>query len=133
MTTSDNLAVVKQFVQALAACEKDKMVALIADDFIWQVPAPSLGAEPQSGLGVPEILVATLSAIFEPGALNLGVVRSAVDGDTVVLEVNGTAITKTGVHYDNWYVLWFELDNGKIKLFREHVDTKYVMDTLLAE
>jgi ketosteroid isomerase-like protein len=131
MSNSDNLAVIQKFNDALAAFDGGTAASVLADNAEWLIVGPSMGAEPVRGAALAEGVAANLSAMFAPGSLKFNIVRSVVDGNTVVIEFNVTGTTNTGIDYNNWYVNWYELENGKIKLWREHLDTKYAMDTLM--
>ena len=133
MNKHDNLAIAEEFIKSLEAFDNTALSKLVTDDFTWQVVSPSFGAKPQLGKGFSEIAMKMQGAQFIPGALTFEIVRTAVDGGSVVLEVNTSGTTKKGRTYNNWYIHWFEMQDGKIKLWREHVDTKYLMDTFYAE
>ena len=54
------------------------------------------------------------------------------EGDIVIMEFDATFTGWEGEAYHNYYCLVFVLRDGKIAEVREHADTKYVWDTLLA-
>ncbi len=131
MSNQSNLELVKQFVDAAGQQDKETLLTLVSDDFEWTVPAPSFGMAPNYGAAAIDALLAVLGGSFAPGEWRSEIVRTAVDGSSVVLEVHVTAKSKTGKQYDNWYVHWFELKDNLITLWREHSDTKHAMDTLM--
>ena len=130
MSNESQLNRVKQFMAAASGQDRTTLLELIDDSFEWIIPAPSLGLAPNRGEAAVDALLSVLGGNFVPGSIKMEVVRSAVDGDSVVLEVYFTATTTAGEQYDNWYVNWFKLKDNLITLWREHSDTKQAVDKL---
>ena len=130
MNNGSNLATARQFFSALQAADRDQLVSLVCDDFEWRIVARSLALGPQRGIAAIDTMLGGIGATFRAGSVAMKVVRSACEGDSVVLEINTTAITLGGTAYDNWYLNWLELRDGKVLRWSEYTDTKHAADLL---
>ena len=133
MSNGSNPAIARQFFSALQAGDRDQLVSLICDEFEWTVVARSLDFGTQRGVSAIDTILEGIRGTFRPGSVQMKVVRSACEGNSVVLEIYTTATTQAGTAYDNWYVNWLELKDGKVLRWSEYTDTKYATDLLSGE
>jgi ketosteroid isomerase-like protein len=127
MGKSENLAVAEAFLAAVANKDADAMRALMNEDLEWLIVSPTMGSEPQHGTTVADMLCERLRGTF--ASIDIEIVRAVVDGEAVVIEAHALGEGNKGEKYDNWYIHWFEINNGKVSLWREHLDTKRIFDT----
>lgn len=130
MNDSSQLATARQFFSALQAGDRDELVSLIRDDFEWTVAARFLDLGPQRGVAAIDTILAGIAGTFREGSVRMKAVRSVCEGNSVVLEIHTTATTLAGTAYDNRYLNWIELKNGKVHRWSEYTDTKYIADLL---
>ena len=130
MSDRVNEEVAKRFFLSMIEGDQDTALAMITEGFEFCLVPKSLGKEPEYGAAAIKSKLEGRKGLFE-GKLKAEITRLACDGDTVVLEVNIIGKTTKGKIYDNWYIHWFELKDGKIALWRQHVDTKYAIDILM--
>ena len=114
------------FLDAVVESDREKMVAVCRNDFVWTYVPTSMGMKPLAGNAAFAYLSTVIGANFKAGSLRYGVLRSLEGVDDVVLELNVKATALNGKPYDNFYVMWFEFRDGLISELREHTDTKYV-------
>ncbi len=136
MTLGSNKDVVTKFVDAMSVRGWEGFDPLCNEDVEWRVPGVK-ALIPVSGThrGLPAIKAFLSEAVLEFGERlevrpgdGLKVQRIIAEGDTVVVEHEVKAITKTGDEYHNYYCLSFDLVNGKISRIREYVDSLYAYD-----
>jgi uncharacterized protein len=76
---------------------------------------------------IVERLLGPLSAELD-GGLTVTPQHLVAEGDTVVMQAQGSSKTKGGKRYDNTYCVVFRLDAGKVKTITEYLDTELVTD-----
>lgn len=131
MTTANeeqNLAVARQLLAHMLSGDKDQAISLINDNFELSVPV-SAGGRSFRGSEAFGKFVSGVAKMFDGGA-QFEEFRSVAVGDTVVLEGKAAGKTRSGKQYENLYVHWFELEDGRVSRWREHADTKYAAETL---
>ena len=64
------------------------------------------------------------------GGISLTPVTIVGDGDTVVVELTGAAITRSGTRYDNVYCQVLKMADGKVRRLTEYLDTELVTAAL---
>ena len=137
-TAAENKAIVGQFLAN--GVSSDASIAMVTDDFRWVGPRSMEflfegghaleGGESLRGL---PYLDHALYTGYEAGDENSSNVHFMIaDGDIVIMEFDAKFTGWEGEAYHNYYCLVFVLRDGKIAEVREHADTKYVWDTLLA-
>jgi ketosteroid isomerase-like protein len=85
-----------------------------------------------AGVRTYETIVGTIGAftVLLPGGLNPKIVQVTAEGDRVVAEFEGDAVTSTGVPYKNQYCMVFTLRNGRILSVNEYFCTIHADDVL---
>ena len=106
--------------------DPEKMLEHLDADAIWWVA----GKTPVSGSLTKKQLAASLAGF--PAMTETGLRMTAKDwliaGDRVVVEAEGYMTLKDGRIYNNHYVYWFDLRDGKIVQAREFMDTQHVIE-----
>ncbi|MEA2624170.1 MAG: uncharacterized protein QOD06_215, partial [Candidatus Binatota bacterium] len=62
------------------------------------------------------------------GGLAIAPKHLVAEGDTVVMQAQGSSQTKSGKRYDNAYCVVFRLAGGKVKQIEEYLDTELVTE-----
>lgn len=94
----------------------------------------SLGNLPFSGTYDRDQLVPIVEGIFQvfPQGLELRIIDMTAEGNRVAIEAESYGKTVTGAIYNNRYHFLLIAENGKVKLFKEYMDTKHAYDVLIA-
>ena len=136
-TAEENKAIVGQFLAN--GVSSDASIAMVTDDFRWVGPRSMEflfegGHALEGGAslkGLPYLDKALYKG-YEADGDNSNVHFMIAEGDIVIMEFDAKFTGWDGEAYHNYYCLVFVLRDGKIAEVREHADTKYVWDTLLA-
>ena len=134
--TDSNKALVRDYFDALAASDFDRLTALLAPDLVFRC-AGGTGAQDSVVFLSPEALLVDLRHsmrdLYDPEFGLRPEIRSlTAEAARVVAEVRiqGRSI-QTGEPYDNLYAFFFWIAEGRIARVHEHLDTAYVSRTLL--
>lgn len=128
MTTVDNKKLVESMFAAISKGDAEGYLAALADDAKFTI----IGKTKFSGLfdgkkNIVEKLLAPLAAQLD-GALTITPQHLVAEGDTVVIQAQGSSKTKTGKRYDNTYCIVFRIANGKVSKITEYLDTELVTE-----
>ena len=123
----ESQAVLRRYVDAVAAGDVDTIRDLFAEDAIWRLDAGDL---PVSGTwtGREEIMndfLAVAMSHYEPGSVELEITAMLAEGDQVVLQWTSRARTRDGRGYENGCIGVFTVRDGRIQAVREYMDTLY--------
>jgi uncharacterized protein len=137
-TPDENKAIVGQFLAN--GVSSDASIAMVTDDFRWVGPRSMEflfegGHALEGGAslkGLPYLDKALYKGYHAGDGDNSNVHFMIAEGDIVIMEFDAKFTGWDGEAYHNYYCLVFVLRDGKIAEVREHADTKYVWDTLLA-
>ena len=123
MAVGENKEIVQKFFEFGNRGEIERCMDLLADDITWT----DIGTTRFSGtyVGKEELSSSLLGPLF--GELKAGifsVVENIIaEGEFVVVQSRGKAVTNNGKPYDNTYCHVFRLGNGKIQEVTEYLDT----------
>lgn len=123
-----NLAVVRRLLAYMLNGDIEQATGLINEDFELAIPLSAGGRTFRGREGFGKF-VGGVGKMFDGGA-KFEELRSVAIGDTVVLEVKALGQLHSGKQYENMYVHWFELKEGKVSRWREHADTKRAAEVL---
>lgn len=123
--TDLNKDVALRFIKAMGSNDPETAGACMAPDGV----SVSKGFSKASGTRGAKLVVEAIGAFkaLMPTGLRLDVKRVIGEGDTVMVEAEGNAITADGTPYANQYCFVVTLRDGKITEFTEY------FCTLLAE
>ena len=126
MTGKTNKQIVENIFSELARGNGKPFGDAMADDFQWTIKGTTPWSRTYEGKEtVRRELLAPLFAQFEGTYINQAR-RILCDGDTVVVECEGSAVTKSGKPYCNSYCYVIEMANGKFKSLTKYLDTALV-------
>lgn len=123
MTAETNKQVIRGIYAALAKGDRKPFGEAVHPDYVWRLPGHCSWSQRFEGQeAVRRDLLAPLFGLFatqySARAINL-----IAEGDTVVAEVRGEVMTKSGQRYDNEYCFLFRFAAGKIIEIVEYCDT----------
>lgn len=124
MSIEDNKQIVQQFYEAANRGDMDTCFGLFSDDIRWT----NIGSTSLSGtfVGKEELFAKLLDPLF--GQLEQGihttVHRLIAEGDYVVAQTSGRAMTTGGRPYNNTYCWVIRIADGKFAEITEYMDTE---------
>lgn len=129
MSTGENKKLLQDVFAAMAEGDSGPLVAALADDVRWTL----LGSTPfsrtyEGKADVLDKLLGPLRAQID-GRLRLRAVNIVGEGDTVVVEARGEAVTRRGKPYNNAYCMVFHLEGGRVRALTEYMDSALVNAT----
>lgn len=129
MGAQQNKQIVTQWLDAVNSGQNDKILDLLADDFLFRTMArsPEWLKYRWNKKQFAEAPKAQSTLLESP--IQMELVNLIGDGDLVVLEAQTDAHLKNGKHYDNAYSLIFQLRDGKIQEVREYSCSHLVVET----
>ena len=120
--SEENKKVALAFIKAMSSGDVAGTDACLARDAFTDAK----GFGKFAGVRRYEQIVGTVDAfnhLFEPGGLRPEIKTVTAEGDRVVVEFEGKAITKTGEEYFNQYCMVITLAGGKVKQVNEYFCT----------
>ena len=125
MSVEDNRTTVSAFLAHLAAQDADGLLAIMADEATWWVPSDQIGGQRHSKSQMAEILPAMFSVYAQAPKLEIG--RMIASGDCVCAELTARGgKTRSGLTYENDYLLLFALRDGEVREIREFLNPIFV-------
>ena len=124
------------FFAHLSANELDRAMDLLSEDstvWIATMPAGSPGPE-HTGTTVPKPAFADMMAKSQqlaPAGMQFTIHRCLADQTEVAMELESRADLADGRLYNNRYVFWLRVEEGRITELREYFDSKYANDFFL--
>ncbi|HEX6641793.1 MAG TPA: nuclear transport factor 2 family protein [Thermoanaerobaculia bacterium] len=125
-----NREIVQRVFDALSKGDSRPLLDLLAEDVTWRVMGQTPWSRTYAGKGsvIDDLLRPLGSRLAE--RYRATAKRIVAEGDSVVVEAIGQAITKRGVPYNNEYCFVYRLENGSIKEVTEYLDTELVVAAL---
>jgi ketosteroid isomerase-like protein len=118
-----NKHIVERIYAAMERGDRSVFAESVHPDYIWRFPGHCSWSRRFEGReAIHRDLLRPLFGLFatdyKARAINL-----VAEGDTVVAEVRGDAVLKSGARYDNHYCFIFRFHRGKIAEVVEYCDT----------
>jgi len=126
--SEQNKQVVLKFIQAMGTSDPDTAATCLAPDAF----TVAKGFSRFAGVRGYETIVATIGAFKKlvPTGLRPTVYTVTAEGQRVVVEFEGNAMTCEGKPYANQYCMVFTLQDGRIKQVNEYFCTKLADEVL---
>jgi uncharacterized protein len=126
--SEQNKEVVLKFIQAMGSSDPDTAAGCLASDAF----TVSKGFSKFAGIHRYETMVGMIEAFKKvvPTGLRPTVHTVTAEGQRVVVEYEGNAITSQGKPYCNQYCMVFTLSDGKIRQINEYFCTKLADEVL---
>jgi ketosteroid isomerase-like protein len=126
----DNRAIVTHAFEELAKGNTAPYVAAMAESFTWRPMGHGAWGKVFAGKEhVRRDMFGKLYAQYE-GAPRTQWTAIHADGDHVIVEANGTAVTKAGKDYNNRYCFIIRMEDGKMVEVREYLDTALAQEVI---
>lgn len=127
MSASDNKQTIRNNFEQLALGNGAPLLDSLADDVQWTIIGKTVLSKTFNGKQdvIDGLLVPFREALVD-GHIHIHVDNLLADGDYVVVQGRGEAMTKRGVAYNNTYCWVYRFGNGKIKSITEYLDTELV-------
>lgn len=126
MSTESNKRLLQQVYAELAQGNSAPLLHCLADDVRWTVS----GSTAWSGcyVGKPAVLEQLLRPLGQrlAGRYRAHALRFIAEGDEVMVEARGEAVTRAGLPYNNRYCFIYRLANGKVRELTEYGDTALI-------
>ena len=119
-------ALVDAYLGALRDANPAALESVVAHDFTFALPQPALKFQPMQRADAIAFLTTGPGSFLDTPSMTFEKLNVAETDQDYVAEVRVSAKLNAGGTYDNLYVLWFRIADGKIKWCREHADTAYV-------
>lgn len=128
MNLEGNKAVVLRFIAAMGTNDAAGAAACLGPDAFTLAK----GFSKFAGVRRYDTIVGTIAAFRQivPSGLRLSVQSVTADGERVVVEAVGDALTSTGQPYCNEYCFVFTVRDGLIRQVNEYFCTKLAEDVL---
>jgi uncharacterized protein len=131
--SADNEALIRHLYTEVGAGRAGPLVDHLADDVEWTI----IGSTPLSGVyrGRDEVVARLFGGLRArlSGPVQFSFDRFITDGDRVVMEAHGHALTRDGRTYDNRYCVIFDVIEGRLQRIIDYVDTELVSAVLFAD
>jgi uncharacterized protein len=122
----DSKSVVQIYFDVILGANKDvRLPDLFADDATWRVPRsnPMIKPNPKVGKeGIMDVLTNGVG-VYQSDSFRISALKLIAEGDEVVALFTLNAKLADGREYENDYVFYFAVRDGKIREVRENLDT----------
>lgn len=127
MGSTENKHTIRNNFEQLAAGNGEPLLASLADDVQWTIIGGTVLSKTFDGKQavIDELLIPFRNALVD-GHIHIHVDNLLADGEYVIVQGRGQAMTKRGVAYNNTYCWVYRFDGGKIKALTEYLDTELV-------
>jgi ketosteroid isomerase-like protein len=126
MTPTENKALIQAIMDARARRDHAPFMAAMADDFVWRITGSTAWSRAYVGKAeIRERLLKPLYAQFTAPS-SIIATRILADGDFVVMECQGDAMTISGERYANTYCFVIRMADGRMREITEYMDTALV-------
>jgi ketosteroid isomerase-like protein len=127
MSANDNKRIVRNNFEELAKGNGAPLLESLADDVQWTIIGTSVLSRTFDGKqAVIEGLLVPFREALVDGHIHIHVDNLVAEGDYVVVQGHGEAMTKRGVAYNNTYCWVYRFRDGRIAALTEYLDTELV-------
>jgi ketosteroid isomerase-like protein len=129
MMTPPNQELIRSFLDAMTARDRDVLTEILADDVVWHTPPSTMPQfrGPHRGRAAAIALVVDAGgSLFVDGTQRIEVLHLIAEDNHAAAQFRMTARTVSGFAYDNQYAFFFRYADGQIVEIWENVDTGYV-------
>jgi ketosteroid isomerase-like protein len=126
MATADNKQLMQHIFTEMAKGNFELFLGHMAEDMRWTVIGTTKLSRTLTGKQeVLDQLLTPLTTQLD-GPIRVTAHNFIAEGDYVVVEGRGQAMTKTGKPYNNTYCFVFRLASGKVQELTEYLDTEVI-------
>ncbi|MGD9600469.1 MAG: nuclear transport factor 2 family protein [Gammaproteobacteria bacterium] len=126
MNATTHKEIIRTNFAELAKGNGEPLVNSLADDVEWTIIGTTVLS--RTFVGKPAVLefLGKFTEALVDGHIHIRVDNLLADGDYVVAQGRGEAMTKRGVPYNNTYCWVYRFANGRISQITEYLDTELV-------
>lgn len=127
MNASEHKQIIKNNFEQLAKGNGEPLLQSLADSVQWTIIGTTVLSKTFNGKQavIDQLLIPFRDALVD-GHIHIRVNNLLADGDYVVAQGQGEAMTKRGVPYNNTYCWVYKFADGKISALTEYLDTELV-------
>lgn len=127
MNASEHKQIIKNNFEQLAKGNGEPLLQSLADSVQWTIIGTTVLSKTFNGKQavIDQLLIPFRDALID-GHIHIRVNNLLADGDYVVAQGQGEAMTKRGVPYNNTYCWVYKFADGKISALTEYLDTELV-------
>jgi len=125
-TLQRNKNIAHAFIAAINLGDRARMLELLATDVVWQVPrsaVPPYAGEHHGAAHVTGMMLGAVTHSFDANGVDHVPGLVIAEGEWVLIETRMTAAKADGRRYENDYAFVLRIEDGRIHVIREHVDT----------
>lgn len=126
MSAMDNKATIRNNFEALALGNGEPLVTSLADEVEWTIIGQTVLSKTFKGKPAVLDFLGKFRDALVDGHIHIHVDNLLADGDYVVAQGHGEAMTHRGVPYNNTYCWVYRFHNGRIVAITEYLDTELV-------
>ncbi len=126
MNALDHKQVIRTNFEELAKGNAEPLITSLADDVAWTIIGQTVLSKTFQGKPAVLEFLGNFKAALVDGHIHIHVDNLLADGDYVVVQGHGIAMTLRGVPYNNTYCWVYRFANGKIVAIIEYLDTELV-------
>lgn len=126
MSAQDNKQIIRDNFEQLAKGNGEPLVNSLADDVQWTIIGRTVLSKTFAGKPAVLEFLGKFRDVLVDGHIHIHVDNLLADGDYVVAQGHGEAMTKRGVPYNNTYCWVYRFGNGQVKAITEYLDTELV-------
>jgi uncharacterized protein len=126
-----NKSIIEAFFRALSSGDVQRIGKFLSDDSSWWVSGTVEGISGTYNKAETLALLEQVTQVYKTGALKIVPSNMIAEGNRVAVEAESYAELHNGKIYNNFYHYVFDLEGGKIKSFKEYMDTQHVRDTFV--
>lgn len=127
MTTDDNKAVIKRLFAAQMVGDMNAVRSLLAEDVVYSGVAKSRMSYTAGKVEILKIMEAFYARIDGPWEKEI--LGMTAEGNRVAVEAVAKVQLKGGKRYDQVYHYLYVIEDGRIKVAKEYMDTLYSAET----
>lgn len=128
-TLTDNKALARKLVEALGRLDTEEFLGYLSEDVSFETP----GQFPAAGVKTKAEVAREFPAMKEilPNGLEFTILTMTAEDDRVHVELAGKSRTSDGRDYNNRYHYALVIRDGKVRSFRDYMDSDLVMKVLV--
>ncbi len=126
MNATNNKQTIRHNFEQLAVGNGEPLMNSLAEDIEWTIIGQTVLSKTFKGKPAVIEFLTTFRAALVDGHIRIQVDNLLADGDFVVAQGRGEAMTKRGVAYNNTYCWVYRFGNDKIQAITEYLDTELV-------
>lgn len=122
MGVDDPDRLVRRAIDAMGALDVEAVIALLADDFVLELPFRADGGSPRMESDAARAFMRAMPTLLAEMPFHDVVVHGALPTGEIVAEYRSDGVTHAGRPYRNRYVAFFTVRDGRIARWREFFD-----------